>query len=138
MCIKALKLFVIIFILFGVNNDGNSQVYQAYQDYKVRKIMSDKITSISNERLLIAETYMITGAYPVDDSFSKKFLKKKEFAYNPKNGQITIFISEKDPKGMSGLIGKNITYTPSYNGNGWLNWTCETTLKKTQAPYPCY
>lgn len=137
MSMKLSKLFVILFILLGANNYGNSQVYQAYQDYKIRKIMSDKITSIGNERILIAETHLITGAYPVDDSFSEKFLKKKEFAYNPKKGQIIIFISEKDPKGMSGLIGKNITYTPSYNGSGLLNWTCETTLKKTQVPYPC-
>jgi hypothetical protein len=135
---KLTKLFIIIFILLAVNNDGKSQIYQAYQDYKVRKVMNDKIISIGNERLLIAETYLITGAYPVDDTFSEKFLKKKEFAYNPKNGQIIIYISEKDPKGMSDLIGKKITYTPTYNGSGLLNWTCETTLKKSQVPYPCY
>jgi len=138
MYIKLSKLFVIVIILFVVNNDGHSQIYQAYEDYKIRKVMFDKVSSIGDERMLIAETHAITGAYPIDDSFSKKFLKKKEFGYNPKNGQISIFISEKDPKGMSSLIGKKITYTPSLSGNGYLNWTCESTLKKDQTPYPCY
>ncbi len=130
---KWTKLVIVTVMLLILNSCDS---YQAYQDYKIRGIISDKIASINKERMSIHEYYLRNQAFPKDDSFSKKFIEKKDFGYNSSNGQITIIISENDPEEINGLIGEKLIYTPRFNENTYLmTWTCKTTINTSLAPY---
>ncbi|MBL4774127.1 MAG: pilin [Alcanivoracaceae bacterium] len=106
----------------------------AYRDYMVRAQVYDKIFSVSEEKLIIAEYYRKNNSFPNTGFSSQKFDESEELLYNPRNGQITIYFSEDSD---SELRRKNIKITPSVETRGYIQWQCSGTVAEKYYQQAC-
>ena len=107
----------------------------AYKDYIVRAKVMEKMYLVYDEKMIIAESYYSTGAFPNTEFISEKFNNSNDFEYNPKNGQIIIYYNQSDQSSLSGL---NITLTPEITDDGELIWNCDGTVNRKHYENYCY
>ncbi|MBL4660930.1 MAG: pilin [Alcanivoracaceae bacterium] len=107
----------------------------AYRDYTARVKVNEKIYSVSEEKILIAEYYAEHGSFPNTEFLSTKFDESDELLYNPKNGQISIYFTGNI---TSELKGQNIILTPTADDSGYISWQCSGTVDIKRYKYACY
>lgn len=107
----------------------------SYRDYTVRAKVTDKIYSVNEEKYLIEDSYIENGTFPNTESISDRFDQSDELVYNPKNGEITIYIGDDIPA----LSGKYIKITPHASDDGYIYWDCDgSTVDKRFYEYSCF
>lgn len=106
----------------------------AYRDYAVRSKIAEKMFSVNEEKITIAEYYYQNNALPKTEFISEKFDQSDDLLYNPKNGTITIYYSQKED---ASLIGKSLQLEAVVDKDG-LYWRCSSdNIPQVQLPTGC-
>ncbi len=105
----------------------------AYRDYTLRAKVAEKKYSAHSEQVLIEEHFYQKGVFPNTEFISERFNQSKQYLYNPKNGQITIYFTDKDD---SGLSGHQLVLTPT-EVEGYIEWQCTSSVSQSQLPANC-
>jgi hypothetical protein len=107
----------------------------AYRDYTVRAKIAEKMFSVDAEKLVIAEYYLENKAFPNTEFISEKINLTDDLLYNPKNGSITIYYTEKDGTGLTGM---SLTEKPIIISDELIEWHCSSdTIPQQQLPKRC-
>ncbi|MFK8012606.1 MAG: pilin [Marinicellaceae bacterium] len=103
----------------------------AYEDYSVRAKVSEKLFYANSDKAMISEYFIEHSTFPSSEFTSQVFTQSEDKLYNPKNGELTIYISE------NGSTSEWIKLTPKITESGDLTWQCSSNMKINQIPLTC-
>lgn len=92
----------------------------AYRDYTVRAKITNKMYNLIDERFMIEDSYFENGTFPQSEMLSEKITNSDEYVYNPKNGELIIYLGAD----MGNLAGKYIKITPNITDESDIIWVC--------------
>ena len=103
----------------------------AYKDYTIRAKVAEKLYSVSSEKVMITEYYFENKTFPNTEFLSEFINQSDDILYNPKNGELTIYITE------NGSSSEWIKLTPSISEEDSVIWLCSGNMSKQQLPNTC-